>query len=67
MVGAAFKQVASDFSGLDILINNAGATQKVRVADMRLTDWERLMRINATGTFLCSREALKYMNGWGGL
>ena len=65
MVGAVFEEAVRDFGGLHILVNNAGATQKVRVADMRLADWERIMRINATGTFLCSREALKYMNGWG--
>ena len=65
MVTAVFEEAVRDFGGLHILVNNAGATQKVRVADMRLADWERIMRINATGAFLCSREALKYMNGWG--
>ena len=65
MVSAVAKEVVNDFGGLHILVNNAGATQPIRVMDMSLADWERIVRINATGTFLCSREVLKYMDGWG--
>ena len=65
IVDAVFARVVDDFGALHILVNNAGVTQPIRVAAMTIDDWERVLRVNATGTFLCSREALKHLGDWG--
>jgi dihydroanticapsin dehydrogenase len=49
------------FGDLDILINNAGIEISTPIDEMPLTDWNKLMSINSTGVFLCSKYALKYM------
>jgi 3-oxoacyl-[acyl-carrier protein] reductase len=47
---------------VDILVNNAGASLPERpVVDTSLADWERLLRVNLTGPFLCARAVLPVM------
>jgi glucose 1-dehydrogenase len=41
---------------MDVLVNNAGIEMPYLLVDMPLDDWEKVMRVNLTGTFLCSRE-----------
>jgi glucose 1-dehydrogenase len=41
---------------VDVLVNNAGIEMPYLLVDMPLDDWERVLRVNLTGTFLCSRE-----------
>lgn len=58
------KQVESFFSSLnriDVLVNNAGISLIAQIQDTSLADWNKLFSVNVTGTFLCSREAAKYM------
>src|ERR1700682_818094 len=59
------KTVAA-FGGLDILVNNAGIENMVPTLEMPLKDWERVIRTNLTGAFLCLREAGKVMARGGG-
>lgn len=40
---------------VDILINNAGAAHSAPLAKINLEDWNRVMAVNATGTFLCTQ------------
>ena len=54
-------RIIRDLGALDILVNNAGITQPISVKDMTLADWNRVMTVNATGTFLCSRSAIVHM------
>ena len=54
------------FGGLDILVNNAGIENQVPTLDMSLKDWERVIRTNLTGAFLCLRECGKVMRDGGG-
>jgi glucose 1-dehydrogenase len=54
------------FGGIDILVNNAGIENQVPTLEMTLADWERVIRTNLTGTFLCLREAGKVMARGGG-
>jgi glucose 1-dehydrogenase len=54
------------FGGLDILVNNAGIENQVPTLEMSITDWERVLRTNLTGSFLCLREAGKVMAKDGG-
>jgi glucose 1-dehydrogenase len=55
------------FGGLDILVNNAGIENEVPTMDMPLEDWERVLRTNLTGAFLCMREAASRMKDSGGV
>src|SRR5690606_38217705 len=47
------------FQGLDILVNNAGIEQPAPVQDMTLEQWQRVIDVNLTGQFLCSRAAIR--------
>ena len=49
------------FGGLDILVNNAGIEKQAPTLEMPLDLWERVLRTNLTGAFLCLREAGKLM------
>jgi gluconate 5-dehydrogenase len=40
------------FKRIDILVNNSGATWGANVSDMTLEQWEKVIRVNLTGTFL---------------
>lgn len=56
-----FSYVKNEFGRLDILVNNAGISQAKDIFDMELSDWERIMNINLTSTFLCSKYAMEIM------
>jgi 3-oxoacyl-[acyl-carrier protein] reductase len=65
-----FDQIAQDFDSLDGLINNAGITQDALlvkykdgavVSKMTLDQWQSVIDVNLTGTFLCGREAAQRM------
>ena len=49
------------FGGIDILVNNSGATWGAAVEEMPIEAWEKVMNVNVTGTFLMSQEAGKAM------
>jgi NAD(P)-dependent dehydrogenase (short-subunit alcohol dehydrogenase family) len=49
------------FGKIDILVNNAGIATGGLPEDMKHEDWESVLKVNLTGTFLCSREAGKFM------
>ncbi|MFB4164329.1 SDR family oxidoreductase [Alteribacillus sp. JSM 102045] len=46
---------------VDILVNNSGASWGAPTLDMPLDKWEKVMAVNATGTFLFSQAAAKHM------
>ena len=49
------------FKRLDILVNNAGIGISGNVLTTSEEDWDTIMRVNAKGVFLLSREVLKAM------
>jgi glucose 1-dehydrogenase len=65
-VQAGFAAAAEVFGGLDLLVNNAGVETPFRLVDMPLEEWDRVLGINLTGAFLCSREAARMMIGQDG-
>ena len=52
---------------VDVLVNNAGIALSNPVKRLPLDEWNRIMTINVTGTFLCTRAFLQGMidRGWG--
>ncbi|MBC8372036.1 MAG: SDR family oxidoreductase [Phycisphaerae bacterium] len=56
-----FATIDDDFGRVDILINNAGMGVFSHIVDCSSEDFDRVLAVNAGGTFLCSREALKRM------
>lgn len=51
---------------LDILINNAGVCSFRQIQDLDLSEYERVMGVNAGGQILCAKYAVKKMLGCGG-
>ncbi len=60
-----FERVKKDFGRLDILINNAGTSRDQNIFETDLESFKRLMDINLTSTFLCSKEAMQIMKEQG--
>ncbi len=46
---------------IDILVNNAGITRDNLILRMSLEDWKKVIDINLTGAFICSKHTAKYM------
>ena len=58
-VRSSVDEVVCRAGRLDIVINAAGITHRSPAEEMALEDWERVLRINLTGTFLtCQAAAL---------
>jgi len=60
-VQAAFAQATQAFGGVDILVNNAGQADTAPLLKTSLAQWQQMLQVNLTGTFLCSREVLAGM------
>jgi NAD(P)-dependent dehydrogenase (short-subunit alcohol dehydrogenase family) len=66
-----FRAVKEKLGKLDILVNNAGFAWPregpidLELAETPLAVWHKVLQANLTGTFLCSREALKIMRAQG--
>lgn len=65
-VAAMFDSVAQRWGPVDLLVNNAGVFSNYYVADMPRDEWARILDVNVTGTFLCSRAAARVMRTGGG-
>jgi 3-oxoacyl-[acyl-carrier protein] reductase len=53
--------VIGHFGRIDDLVNNAGVMPESRVEDMTVEEWKRVIDIDLTGAFLCSRAVLGSM------
>lgn len=58
---AAAKAVMADFGKIDILINNAGITRDATLAKLTPEDWQKVLDVNLTGVFNCSKSVSGYM------
>lgn len=56
-----FGTVLAEAGKVDILVNNAGIARAALTEDITLTDWQAVMGVHVTGTFLCTRAALPVM------
>lgn len=55
------KNIIQKFGRIDILINNAGINQNVKVLNMTPEDWDRVIEVNLKGTFLFTKEVIPIM------
>ncbi len=56
-----FKDVKNTFSGLHVLVNNAGIYPVEKLTDMDVKQWKETIDTNLTGPFICTREAAGIM------
>jgi glucose 1-dehydrogenase len=56
---AMFDRAVAEFGAVDIVVNNAGIQQDAAVDEMSMAQWNRVIGVNLTGQFLCSREAIR--------
>ncbi len=54
-----FQKTIQKFGTIDILVNNAGIQRDAPFHEMTLNQWQKVIDVNLTGQFLCSREAVK--------
>ncbi len=55
------RQTLEAFGKIDILVNNAGTGSTGLIINHSEEDWDKTMRVNLKGTFLCSRAVAKEM------
>lgn len=63
-VQAMVDRVAGELGSLDILVTNAGTPagrDRVAIVELEEQHWDRVLRVNAKGTFLCCRAAARAM------
>ena len=61
-VKALFDTVRREFGRLDVLFNNAGiGTPALPMEDLTLAQWNAVVQVNLTGSFLCAQEAIRIM------
>ena len=65
-VAATVARVRADFGRIDILVNSAGIVSLAPAQDFSLTNWQRTLDINLTGTFLMAQEVGRGMIADGG-
>ena len=51
---------------VDVLVNNAGIITISKLEELTLEDWDRVLRVNTTGVFLCCQAAAARMRAQGG-
>ena len=66
-VARMFREMRERLGDADILVNNAGVAESATLVNTTDELWHRLLSINLSGTFYCTRAALPAMlkKGWG--
>lgn len=65
-VASMVRATLDEFGRVDILVNNAGISVRKPPQEYTLEEWCRVIDINLTGTFRCSREVYAHMARAGG-
>lgn len=56
-----FSEISQKLGNISVLVNNAGVAEQVLFTDITDEMWQRMININLSSAFYCSREALKTM------
>ena len=64
-VAAAFTEVRSRQSPVEVLVHSAGITGRGTVTEEDPATWRRILEVNLTSAYLCCREAIPDMTGLG--
>jgi NAD(P)-dependent dehydrogenase (short-subunit alcohol dehydrogenase family) len=66
-VRAMAEEARARLGKVEVLVNDAGGAASAPLARIALRDWEEMLAVNATGTFLCTRELVPGMveRRWG--
>lgn len=66
-IAALYTRAVDHLGQVDILVSNAGVADSAPLPKITLEAWNRVMAVNATGTFLCTQAFLPAMaeRGWG--
>lgn len=60
------EEAINKFGRINVLVNNAGISgPSQKTKNITSKDWDYVLGVNLRGTFLCTREALKYMTSGG--
>ncbi|SFB77615.1 NADP-dependent 3-hydroxy acid dehydrogenase YdfG [Polaromonas sp. OV174] len=61
-VNALFARIKAEFGRIDVLFNNAGVSGLgVPFEDIAVEQWQNVVNINLTGSFLCAQGAFRLM------
>jgi NAD(P)-dependent dehydrogenase (short-subunit alcohol dehydrogenase family) len=60
-VAGMVQQALAKYERIDYFLNGAGVMSRVPIVDMPEEEWDRVLRINLKGTFLCSQAIAKHM------
>jgi glucose 1-dehydrogenase len=55
------KETVNHFGRIDVLVNNAGIQEDLPLTEINLEEWYKIIGVDLTGPFICTREAVKYM------
>src|SRR6186713_1892040 len=62
---AIVKAAIREFGRIDVLVNNAGILRDKTLLKMELAQWQAVLDVHLTGTFLCTQAAAEAMKAQG--
>ncbi|MDP6043101.1 MAG: SDR family NAD(P)-dependent oxidoreductase [Dehalococcoidales bacterium] len=65
-VKAMVDRIVKEWGGIDILVNNTGATSALLIEDMEKAEWDRVLSINLDGAFNCCQAVIPSLKQRGG-
>jgi glucose 1-dehydrogenase len=55
------EETVNHYGRIDVLVNNAGVQEDIPFTETSIDEWYKIIEIDLTGPFVCSREAVKQM------